>query len=86
MFYVYVLNSKKYDELCIGSTNNLKRRIIEHNNGKAWSTRKKGPYKLLHYEAYEVESDARIRETMLKLRGQARYQLKLRLKEHTSAK
>ena len=81
MFYVYVLNSKKYKELYIGSTNDLRKRIIEHNKGKVESTKKKKPYKLIYYEAYYVESDARRREKMLKLRGQARNQLKLRLKD-----
>ncbi len=80
MFYVYVLKSKKYDELYIGSTNDLKRRIIEHNTGKVESTKRKKPYKLVYYEAYGAEPDARIREKMLKLRGQARNKLLLRLK------
>lgn len=81
MFYVYVLNSKKYDELYIGSTNDLRRRIIEHNRGKVESTRKKKPYSLIYYEAYGRESDGRRREKMLKLRGQAKNQLLLRLKD-----
>ena len=81
MFYVYMLHSKKYDELYIGSTNDLKRRIIEHNKGQVESTKFKKPYKLLYYEAYNIESDARRREKMLKLRGQARIQLLLRLKD-----
>jgi putative endonuclease len=80
MFYVYVIKSNKYDQLYIGSTNDLRRRIAEHNNGKVRSTKSKGPYKLIYYEAYGTESDARRREKMLKLRGQARNQLKLRLK------
>ncbi len=81
MFYVYVLNSIKYRELYIGSTNDLRRRIIEHNRGKVESTRDKKPYRLVYYEAYGIESDARRREKMLKLRGQARNQLKLRIKD-----
>lgn len=80
MFYVYMLKSKTYDELYIGSTNDLKRRILEHNSGKVQSTHIKKPYKLIYYEAYGAESDARRREKMLKLRGQARNQLLLRLK------
>lgn len=68
-------------KLYIGSTNDLRRRIIEHNKGKVESTRTKRPYKLVYYEAYGVESDARRREKMLKLRGQARHQFKLRLKD-----
>lgn len=79
MFYVYILKSKKCDELYIGSTNDLKRRLSEHSSGKIESTMLKRPYKLLYYEAYAAESDARRREKMLKLRGQARQQLKLRL-------
>ena len=81
MFYVYVLNSDKYKELYVGSTNDLKRRIIEHNRGKVESTKLYRPYKLIYYEAYSMESDARRREKMLKLRGQARIQLLLRLKD-----
>jgi len=81
MFYVYVLKSKRYDELYIGSTNDLRRRIIEHNRGNVESTHTKKPYKLVYYEAYGAESDARRREKMLKLRGQARNQLLLRLKD-----
>jgi putative endonuclease len=79
MFYVYLLKSKICDELYVGSTNDLKRRVAEHNEGKVESTKKKKPYKLIYYEAYEAEADARKREKMLKLRGQARNQLKLRL-------
>jgi putative endonuclease len=81
MFYVYVLKTNKKDELYIGSTNDLKKRFIEHNKGKVDSTKLKGPYKILYYESYGVESDARRREKMLKLRGQARNQLKLRIKD-----
>lgn len=81
MFYVYLLNNIKYDEFYIGSTTDLRRRIIEHNTGKVKSTSKKGSYNLVYYEAYGKESDARRREKMLKLRGQARNQLLLRLKD-----
>ena len=81
MFYVYVLKSQKCDELYIGSTNDLKRRLVEHNKGKSSSTAPKRPYTLLYYEAYVAESDARRRESMLKLRGQARKQLIGRLSQ-----
>lgn len=80
MFYVYLLHSIKFDELYIGSTNDLKNRLKEHNNGKVSSTKHKRPYKLIYYESYLYEKDARYRKKMLKLRGQARNQLLLRLK------
>jgi len=81
MFYVYILKSNKFNELYIGSTIDLKRRFTEHNKGKVYSTKNKRPYKLLYYEAFGAESDARRKESMLKCRGQARRQLLARIKE-----
>jgi len=81
MFYTYILKSDKNNELYIGSTNDLKRRLVEHNNGKVHSTKPYLPYKLVYYEAFGADSDARRRESMLKCRGQARRQLLVRLKD-----
>ena len=79
MVYVYVLKSLKDEELYIGSTNDLKRRIQEHQNGKSFSTRLRRPFELVYYEAYKNEKDAREREQALKLRGNARRFLKERI-------
>ncbi len=79
MFYVYVLKSLQDEELYIGSTNDLRRRIKEHQNGKSFSTRLRIPFELVYYEAYKNEKDARIREQALKLRGNARRFLKERI-------
>ncbi len=77
MFYVYVLRNPK--QLYIGSTNNLKRRIEEHQNNKVFSTKNRGPWRLVYYEACEGEKDARTREIYLKTAWGKRY-LKLRIK------
>ncbi len=61
MFYVYVLKSSKDEELYIGSTNDLKRRIKEHQSGKSFSTNLRRPLELIYYEAYKKEKDARLR-------------------------
>jgi putative endonuclease len=79
MFYVYVLKSDKDQELYIGSTNDLKRRISEHQKGYSFSTSFRRPFVLVYYEAYRNERDARTREQRLKLRGQARRQLIARI-------
>ena len=79
MFYVYILQSKHDDELYFGSTTDLKRRFSEHNGGKVISTKSRRPFELVYYEAYRAEDDARERERQLKLRGQARVQLKRRI-------
>ena len=51
MFYTYVLKSKKDNKLYIGYTNNLKRRIEEHNSGLVKSTAYRIPLELIYYEA-----------------------------------
>lgn len=79
MFYVYVLKSEKDKKGYIGSTSDLKRRIKEHNNGQVDSTKPRRPLKLVYYEAYVSEEDARIRESKLKLKSKAYAQLRKRL-------
>jgi putative endonuclease len=81
MFYVYILKSLKDDNLYIGSTNDLKRRMEEHNSGKVFSTKIRRPFKLVYYEAYLSEQAARKREHNLKLRANAFNQLKRRITE-----
>lgn len=75
MYYMYILVSTKDKNLYIGSTPDLRRRLAEHNAGKVFSTKPRRPFKLVYYEAYLAEKDARGRESALKLRGQARIQL-----------
>lgn len=79
MFYVYVLKSAKDGKLYIGSTNDLRRRLAEHNGGKVRSTVSRRPLKLRYYEAYYSEADSRRREHMLKKDGRALTVLKTRL-------
>jgi predicted GIY-YIG superfamily endonuclease len=81
MYYVYALQSKKDSNLYIGSTNDLRRRLSEHNSGASFATAPRRPFYLVYYEAYAAQGDARKRETNLKLRGQARTQLIRRLSE-----
>lgn len=79
MYYVYVLKSEKDDQLYIGYTNDLKRRLKEHNTGENRSTASRIPFELLYYEAYKSSRDAEKRERALKLRGNTRKHLLNRL-------
>lgn len=81
MFYVYILKSKKDNNFYIGSTNDLRKRFIEHNSGKCFSTKSRKPFEIIYYEAYKVEKDARKRESNLKLRSRAFAQLRKRILE-----
>jgi len=79
MFYFYILKSKKDNELYYGSTDNLQRRLLEHNNGEVKSTKSRRPFELRYYESYHNEEDARKREHSIKKDGRALFQLKLRI-------
>ena len=65
-FYTYVLLSFKDNEYYIGYTNDLKRRIEEHNVGKNFSTKSRRPFKLIYFEACLNEDDAKQREKYFK--------------------
>ena len=79
MYYVYVLKSLKDNDLYTGSTNNLSKRLKEHNEGKCFSAKMRIPFEVIYYEAYKSEKDARKREHNLKLRSRALAQLKKRI-------
>ncbi len=79
MNYFYVLENES-GELYYGATTDLRRRLSEHKNGKSPATRGHS-WELVYYEAYRSEDDARRRETQIKLHGQAKRQLKDRIKK-----
>ena len=55
MYYVYMLQSPKADDIYIGFTPDLRRRMREHRSEhRHW--------RLIYYEAYASEKDARFRE------------------------
>lgn len=66
MFFVYILHSQLDGKLYTGYTSDLERRISEHNSGKVASTNNRRPLKLIYYEAYLSEDDAKGRELFLK--------------------
>ncbi|MFA5791850.1 MAG: GIY-YIG nuclease family protein [Candidatus Paceibacterota bacterium] len=84
MFYVYILRSEKDKNLYIGYTNDLKRRLKEHNLGINRSTKLRTPFTLIYYEAYRKREDATHREKMLKERGKALGGIKRRISNSLS--
>jgi putative endonuclease len=83
MIYTYILRSKKDGQFYTGSTNDLRKRFHYHENGKVTSTRGRGSFELIYYEACVHDSDARIREKYLKT-GMGKRYLKNRLKRFLS--
>jgi putative endonuclease len=81
-YYVYVLESlPRPDQLYIGFTRDLKRRLKEHNQETTFSTKRYAPWKLIYYEACRDILDAERREKYFKI-SQGRRLLKRRLKEY----
>lgn len=80
MYYVYILFSEKDKELYTGFSPDLKSRFKAHTNGFVKATKHRRPVKLIYYEAYSLELDARRREKYLK-GGNGRGEIKIQLKE-----
>ena len=71
MYYIYVLISIVYASRYIGSTDDLGRRLREHNKGKCKYTKGRMPWKLVYSEEFETRAEAMKREKFLKS-GQGR--------------
>lgn len=65
-FYTYILYSYRDKGLYIGFTNNLKNRLTLHAKGQVIATKNRIPVKLIHYEYFVNEKDAKAREKFLK--------------------
>ncbi len=63
--WVYVLLDRN-GRFYVGITSRLRRRIAEHNSGRTPADRSRGPFRLLHREAFASYPDARKREKWLK--------------------
>lgn len=82
MFHiVYVLQSEQDGGLYTGYSSNLKKRFKEHNSGLNFSTKHSKPWRIIFFEAYLNETDARRREKYLKTSQGSRL-LKRMLKEY----
>ena len=66
MYYTYVLKSLKDGKLYIGSTDNINKRLEEHNAGKNISTRPRRPFKIIYFEKFACRKEARWREYKFK--------------------
>ena len=60
MSCVYIIYSKTIDKYYVGQTDNLERRLIQHNSGYSKSTKSGSPWELKHVERFNPK--LRIRE------------------------
>ena len=75
-YKVYVLSSLVTRKSYVGFTNDLDRRIKEHNSGKSFYTKAFTPWKLIYKEEVGSYIEARSREKYLKSASGRRLVLK----------
>jgi len=68
MFFVYMLKSINKNWYYIGLTNNLSKRIKQHNLKKVRSTMAHTPFKLVYSKSFNTRLEARDYEKFLKIR------------------
>lgn len=66
MAFVYILKSSRKKWYYVGSTTDLKRRVLEHNAGKVRSTKFYTPLELVFKREFGNKKDARMFEQRLK--------------------
>lgn len=66
MYNVYVLQSISRNYLYVGITDNLERRVAQHQNGKERTTSPYKPFLLILHEEHSTRIAARQREKYLK--------------------
>ncbi|PIR13848.1 hypothetical protein COV49_00835 [Candidatus Falkowbacteria bacterium CG11_big_fil_rev_8_21_14_0_20_39_10] len=73
MWMIYIILNKNKDKTYIGSTNNFKKRLLDHNSNKVLSTKGNNPWIPVYIEFYPNEVEARKREKFLKTSTGRRY-------------
>ena len=80
MYYVYILFSKRLNQLYKGSTSDLKTRVNQHNKGQVKSTKKGVPWQIIYYEAFSSKKDA-LREELFLKSGKGKERIKYLFKD-----
>ncbi len=78
MYYIYVLWSSKLSKRYVGSTNNVEKRLEEHNRGFSKFTKSGVPWIKVYQEESSTKTEVLKREKFLKS-GQGRAWLDKRL-------
>ncbi|MBK9455677.1 MAG: GIY-YIG nuclease family protein [Chitinophagales bacterium] len=66
MYFVYALKSIQHNYIYVGLTDNVERRVNQHNKGYERTTKPYLPFKLILIESFDTRLDARQREKELK--------------------
>jgi putative endonuclease len=65
-YQVYILRSLEHNRYYIGHSENVEKRVSEHNFGKVRSTKAYRPWKIIYTEKKENKKEAYAREMQIK--------------------
>jgi putative endonuclease len=77
MYILYILYSESFNRFYVGYTNDLKRRLSEHNRKKGKFTDAGIPWILVHSESFSKKKDAMNREKFIKSKKSKQFILDL---------
>ena len=66
MYYVYILLNDAKTRTYTGVTDDVNKRLADHNDGRVKSSQSYRPYKVIHTESFETLSEARQKEKFYK--------------------
>lgn len=72
-YFTYVLRRKLDRKFYTGYTTDLEKRLLEHNSGKVYSTKRRIPFEIVYFEFCLNINDALHREKYLKTTYGKRY-------------
>ena len=64
--FVYVISSQIVKRLYVGMTQDVEKRLLDHNRGKVFSTKGYRPWKVMQVEEFDSRKLARQREKYFK--------------------
>jgi putative endonuclease len=77
MYTLYILHSKSVDRYYVGFTNDLERRLSEHNRIKAKYTDIGIPWSVVYTESFNSKKDAMNREKFIKSKKSRKFIIEL---------
>ena len=66
MYIVYILKSENYNKTYVGITNDLQRRLLQHNSGYHSYTKRYKPWFVIYKDILDNRIEAHIKEKYLK--------------------
>jgi putative endonuclease len=66
MYFAYVIKSINHDYYYKGHTQDIEKRLLQHNSGLTESIRPYIPFRLVYIESFNIEEDAIKREKYFK--------------------